>query len=832
MGKRNTRLSVALAVLMLFTAILSLFTGAVATSNAIAVAEEWTSSYTGTYYDSLDTSLRGEAFRDALDKLITDTHKKYTSYDGLKSIYATTDKNPNGSGIKLFYTGTVVSSYSSYGANREHVWPKDGGAAFSASSECGSDAHHLRPCDQQLNSTRGSLSFGEVAQTESNIVKQGGATKYENLCYKAGSFFYPGVGYRGATARILMYVQTRWGEHSKTHLQFVDGSGKTNTIGDFKTLYKWHLEEPPTEEEKLRNEAVYAIQGNRNPFIDHPEYAYYIYSQAGDYFNNNASTMASEVQALTVANDTYGNLGGTETPTSLALSLSSNTLESGTTAKISLVATPSNANRNVTWTSSNNSVATVANGTITAVSQGTAVITATSTVDNTISAKISITVTKAKEVSFISVDGTPIQTSYTVGSKFSPNGLTVTVTYDDGTVATVDNSACTWLDSTTGMEGLSQGTTSVICRYKGVDSSAINGISVEYAQEGANSITITSSSFSGSGAYAWTNWTSSGVSGQAYIYPGNKERLQFNNSKDYCYLYNTTAIPGGIQSISIEGAEGKNWEIITNNTPYDATSLPYPTSGTSQGEKTLSEDTTTWAIEGNPTFFAICYKDVKVAYLDSITITYGGTDTKTDVDSIRLDAISASLSVGGTKTITATASGEVTWISSDSNVATVSNGTITAVGNGTATITATCGTASASVAVVVSANVCNHTFGEWTTTAEGKAHTCTKCGYVETAADPTSFTKMVAAIDSASDNHDRYQKIVKALNCYDAMSADERQNYSAEYAKLKQQMSNYNQKATTANNAHLKACSTAFATFTTLSGFAALAYIFKKLLVK
>jgi len=87
--------------------------------------------------------------------------------------------------------------------------------------------------------------------------------------------FYPGEGYRGATARILMYVQTRWGD--TFNLTFVDSAGSCKTIGKISDLLRWHLEEPVTEAEIARNNAVYNIQGNRNPFIDHPEYATKIY---------------------------------------------------------------------------------------------------------------------------------------------------------------------------------------------------------------------------------------------------------------------------------------------------------------------------------------------------------------------------------------------------------------------------------------------------------------------------------------------------------------------------------------------------------------------------
>ena len=237
------------------------------------------------YYSSIDFNQTGLDLRKEVRDLIISTHTHYTTYDGLASAFKTADADVNKSGnINWFYTGTSVEFDGFGSTNREHVWPKDGGKAFSEKSECGSDAHHLRPTETQLNSARGSLSFDEVSQTTANIVKQNGSTSYDNLCYKSGSFFYPGEGYRGATARILMYVQTRWGD--RFNLRFVDSSGKSKTIGKISTLMKWHLTEPVTDEEKRRNEAVYKIQGNRNPFIDHPELASKIYCNDGEVYNN------------------------------------------------------------------------------------------------------------------------------------------------------------------------------------------------------------------------------------------------------------------------------------------------------------------------------------------------------------------------------------------------------------------------------------------------------------------------------------------------------------------------------------------------------------------
>ena len=238
---------------------------------------QWTNDDFGDYYKSLFTS-SSSSLSSSLSTLITNTHTKYTTYDGLLSVFNEADVDPNNSNnILWFYTGTSVSKPGNFSGstNREHVWPKDGGDAFPEKSGPGSDGHHLRPTDSQLNSSRGSLSFGEVAQTSSNIVKQNGSTSYgksaDELCYKSGSYFYPAKGYRGQTARIIFYMAARWG--SQYNLKMVSGSGSCKTIGDLPTLLKWNLEEPVCETEIYRNNKVAEIQGNRNPFIDNPHLA-------------------------------------------------------------------------------------------------------------------------------------------------------------------------------------------------------------------------------------------------------------------------------------------------------------------------------------------------------------------------------------------------------------------------------------------------------------------------------------------------------------------------------------------------------------------------------
>ncbi len=571
------------------------------------------------YYEGLNESLTGTAFRSELASLITSTHKTYTSYAGLADVFPESDADPNKAGnILWFYTGTSVSFSGSFstGTNREHVWPKDGGDAFPASSGPGSDAHHLRPTNANLNSTRGSNSFGEVAQTSSNIVAENGSKSYKNLCYQEGGVFYPGVGYRGATARILMYMQTRWGDAN--NLTFVLGKGSCKTIGDIETLMKWHLEEPPTDLERTRNEVVFGIQGNRNPFIDHPEYAEMIYCHDGKTYND-------ELQAVVEEHDggyLGGNAGSTQIEiTSLSISPASADLVVGESQSFTVTVYPTGARKTVTWKSSDTSVASVNGGSVTALKAGTTTITATSTENENIKATATITVKAAKS---LSITGDLVKDVYGGGDVFEPSGLTVTVTYTDNTTKVVPNENCNWLDGTTRANTLSQGSTSVICQYGDVETT-VTGITVRQATK--KTLIITRDNFDNGSSYAWVNWTSGDISGQAYMYPGKKESIQMNSSKSAKYLFNTTALSGGIVSISIKTTGDKSWDILTSTTPF--TAADGSPQGTGRGTLSSSPDGGTLNINTTDQYFAINYIDTGAVYITEIVITYGASHLHT-----------------------------------------------------------------------------------------------------------------------------------------------------------------------------------------------------------
>lgn len=692
------------------------------------------------YYAALDTSSNGATFRSKLSDLITKTHTKLTSYDGLRDVFKTSDADPNKSGnIIWFYSGTSVAFNGKFGStNREHVWPKKGGTAFDGDKErnVGSDAHHLRPAEQNLNSDRGSKQFGEVPTIASNIVPQAGSTSYDNLCYLQGNYFYPGKGYRGATARILMYVETRWGDNY--NLNFVIGAGDCKTIGDIETLMKWHYQEPPTAEEIRRNEAVFKIQGNRNPFIDHPEFATKIYCYDGKSYN-------SSLQAVAEKYDTY-TTGGADIE-SISLSPATTTLSVGQEILLNATIAPANAKRNLTWTSSNPNVATIDNtGKVTAVANGTTTITCQSTDNPSIKCTAQITV---KSVTAIEVNGTPAKTVYNDGEKFNPAGLRISATYSDNTKGYLDNSACQWLDGVTRKTTLSVGTTSVICKIGDLET-IITGITVKEATGG--SLTIDRSCFTGSGAYAWCTWSSKGVNGKGFIYPGATDKIQMNSKQASQFIFNTTALPASITSITIKMNTGeKDWQILTSATPF-AEASGTATGGTSHGTKQATTNATIWNITTSDRYFAINYADSGAAYIDSIVITYGGSAAECEH-----------------------VYGE--WVVSKEP-------TVDETGERMHSCTK-CGHVETEEIPKLIPEACEHVFGDWkitkqpTKTETGlKSHSCIKCGSVETATierlpSIEDFENAVNAIESATTPEEIQAAIERAEKIFDNLEVND-----------------------------------------------------------
>lgn len=208
----------------------------------------------------------GQELKSALHEIIDD--HKILSYSTAWEALRETDEDPsNSNNVILFYSAKSISKTSNGGNvgnwNREHVWAKSHGD-FGTSNGPGTDIHNLRPTDVQVNSSRGSLDFDNG----------GTAVNGCNGCKRDSDSFEPPDHVKGDVARILFYMATRYEKGDRVDLELNEkvNNGKNPYHGKLSVLLQWHKQDPVSDFEKKRNEVIYKWQGNRNPFIDHPEW--------------------------------------------------------------------------------------------------------------------------------------------------------------------------------------------------------------------------------------------------------------------------------------------------------------------------------------------------------------------------------------------------------------------------------------------------------------------------------------------------------------------------------------------------------------------------------
>lgn len=167
------------------------------------------------------------------------------------------------------------------GWNREHLWPRSYGLIDHPSL---TDLHNIRPADVNVNSSRGNKYYGECGVKSNKCLKPANkeaASDTETDKEK----WTPPLQVRGDIARALMYMAVGYGFHQPgggPGLRLSDSpSIRNREMGLLSTLLEWNEIDPPSREEKLRNERICKLyQHNRNPFVDHPEYANLIWKQA------------------------------------------------------------------------------------------------------------------------------------------------------------------------------------------------------------------------------------------------------------------------------------------------------------------------------------------------------------------------------------------------------------------------------------------------------------------------------------------------------------------------------------------------------------------------
>ncbi|KQZ75289.1 ribonuclease [Nocardioides sp. Root151] len=219
------------------------------------------------YADALGKT--GPQLRSALHTIISTQTK--LSYDQVWNALKATDEDPNNpSNVILFYSGISRSKSLNGGGendwNREHVWAKSHGD-FGTATGPGTDIHHLRPTDVSVNSIRGNKDFDNG----------GGAVSECSDCATDADSFEPSDAVKGDVARMILYMSIRYeGGDGFANLEPNDlvNNGANPYMGRLSVLLQWNAADPPSAFEKHRNDVIFdQFQHNRNPFIDHPEWA-------------------------------------------------------------------------------------------------------------------------------------------------------------------------------------------------------------------------------------------------------------------------------------------------------------------------------------------------------------------------------------------------------------------------------------------------------------------------------------------------------------------------------------------------------------------------------
>ena len=239
------------------------------------------------YYNSADGKKDAE-LKTVLHNIIR-THT-FLVYDISTSIwwytyFKATDWNPDGYFWDM-YSNYKRATYSGSLMNREHCMPRSWWADSSnyPSFQANGDLVNLSPSDANANTSKSNLPLGEVNGSDylpNTIIKVGENTFPGYI----GVVFEPADEYKGDFARTYMYMVTCYEDYS-TYWHGVGTSSMLNggTYPVFKTwainmLLKWNSQDPVSEKELSRNNGVYSIQHNRNPFIDHPELAEFIWGK-------------------------------------------------------------------------------------------------------------------------------------------------------------------------------------------------------------------------------------------------------------------------------------------------------------------------------------------------------------------------------------------------------------------------------------------------------------------------------------------------------------------------------------------------------------------------
>ena len=258
------------------------------------------------YYDLTNYNLNGTvgpALQLELHKLMLDSHANYITYGQVNNYLGVTADRPTSSDQfdantpmnELFYTGKLVPQGQS--ATREHVWPcanssnlwYHGGSKDSSAYNVdnknyvggGSDLYHVRPSTDFVNTARGNSKFREFTDAEKQsgtLYKSNDGGPYEliSTASEYSTVSEPDDHFKGDIARLIMYVYIHYSKIGNYNNNVCGALSLRNVFaGDseqdvYQLMVRWNELDPVSDTEKLRNDTIQKVQGNRNPFVDYP----------------------------------------------------------------------------------------------------------------------------------------------------------------------------------------------------------------------------------------------------------------------------------------------------------------------------------------------------------------------------------------------------------------------------------------------------------------------------------------------------------------------------------------------------------------------------------
>ncbi len=271
----------------------------IAISICLLAVKSLTAQIPGGYYNQAN-GLSGAALKTTLHGIIRNHH--VISYNGLWTAFYSTDDKASGKVWDIYSDipdGTPPYEYD-FGTdqcsitpgienncyNREHSFPQSYFGS-SSSDTIYTDLFQLYPTDSYVNTRRNNYPYGTVA-SPTWISQNGSRLGPCSAAGYTGVVFEPLDAFKGDLARTYFYIATRY-EHE------MEGWTLLNNLGDIildstaypcyedwflSMLLQWNTADPVSQKEIDRNNAVYSLQGNRNPFIDHPEYVEIIWDGA------------------------------------------------------------------------------------------------------------------------------------------------------------------------------------------------------------------------------------------------------------------------------------------------------------------------------------------------------------------------------------------------------------------------------------------------------------------------------------------------------------------------------------------------------------------------